>query len=294
MLHKFMRKLLVSPDDLKEHLRYIFAATMMKVLYNIGAQENGDELVSVVDEAISRTATLATGVHPVEIFPFLRHLPSWVPGTDFHDAFAKCRAAVEHLKETPFATLNAALNEGRAAPCGISVLLSKLITPAGSSSENAYWEDVIKNVGLVAFEAGADTSFSTLQAVFLAMSLYPNVLKTAQAELDAVVGSRRLPDYGDRDELPYVNAIIKEALRWHVVLPLSLPHNTVADDELDGYFIPAGTIIMPNTWAMLHDPEVFEDPEEFRPERFLRDDELDDTARDPYAFAFGYGRRQVP
>lgn len=146
------------------------------------------------------------------------------------------------------------------------------------------------------------------------MSLYPKVLKTAQAELDAVVGSR-LPEHGDRNKLPYVNAIVKEALRWHVVFPLSLPHNTVADDELDGYFIPAGTIIMPNTWcvgitwlpnddsrsvsdvdirAMLHDPEVFEDPEEFRPERFLRDGELDDTARDPYAFAFGYGRRQVP
>lgn len=82
------------------------------------------------------------------------------------------------------------------------------------------------------------------------MSLYPDVLKTAQAELDAVVESR-LPDYGDRDKLPYVNAIIKEALRWHVVLPLSLPHSTVEDDELNGHFIPAGTIIMPNTWCVM-------------------------------------------
>lgn len=87
--------------------------------------------------------------------------------------------------------------------------------------------------------------------VLLAMSLYPDALKTAQAELDVVVGSRRLPDYGNRNELPYVSAIIKEALQWHVVLPLSLPHCTVEDDELHGYFIPAGTIIMPNTWCIM-------------------------------------------
>ena len=82
---------------------------MIKVLYNIDAKENGDELVSFVDEATSCTATLATGVHPVDIFPFLRHLPSWVPGAGFQDAFARCRAAVEHIKETPFAALKAAL-----------------------------------------------------------------------------------------------------------------------------------------------------------------------------------------
>lgn len=82
---------------------------MMKVLYNIDAQDEGDELVSILDEATTCTATLATGVHPVDIFPFLRHLPRWAPGAGFQDAFAKCRAAVEHLKETPFATLKAAL-----------------------------------------------------------------------------------------------------------------------------------------------------------------------------------------
>ncbi len=87
-----------------------------------------------------------------------------------------------------------------------------------------------------------------LQAVFVAMALYPNVQRKAQAEIDAVIGPTRLPDYGDSESLTYVHAIIKEALRWHVEAPLCIPHCTVEDNTLNGYFIPAGTVILPNTW----------------------------------------------
>ena len=80
------------------------------------------------------------------------------------------------------------------------------------------------------------------------MSLYPEVLQRAHAELDAVVGPNRLPDFSDRGSLVYINAIMKETMRWHVVLPLGVPHATTEDDELNGYFIPAGTILIPATW----------------------------------------------
>ncbi len=91
-------------------------------------------------------------------------------------------------------------------------------------------------------------TLSTLQTVFLAMSLYPEVLKQAHAELDAVVGPTRLPDFSDKDSLVYVNAIIREASRWLPVLPIGVPHCTTEDDELHGYFIPKGTVLMPNVW----------------------------------------------
>ena len=80
------------------------------------------------------------------------------------------------------------------------------------------------------------------------MSLHPEVLRKAQAELDDVVGPQRLPDFGDKDSLVYINALIREVMRWHTVLPLSLPHATTADEELNGYFIPAGTTIIANAW----------------------------------------------
>ena len=95
------------------------------------------------------------------------------------------------------------------------------------------------------------------------MALYPEVQKKAQAEIDAVVGPNRLPDFHDRPSLPYINAVIKESSRWNLVLPLGksfviiiivtiltssegIPHMSTMDDEYNGFYIPKGTILMGN------------------------------------------------
>ena len=80
------------------------------------------------------------------------------------------------------------------------------------------------------------------------MSLHPEVQSMAHEQLDAVVGPSRLPTLGDREALPFVDTILKETLRWHVVLPLGVSHAMTVDDEYDGYFIPSGTVIQPNLW----------------------------------------------
>ena len=80
------------------------------------------------------------------------------------------------------------------------------------------------------------------------MSLHPEVCKKAQAELLAVVGPNRLPNHDDRPDLPYINAILMECLRWQNATPLGMPHAVVADDEYEGYFIPAGTVVFANVW----------------------------------------------
>lgn len=93
-------------------------------------------------------------------------------------------------------------------------------------------------------------TFSSLQAFFLAMALYPAVQKKAQAELDAVVGPARLPAFADRAQLPYTNAIVTEVLRWLSIAPVSVPHRTTQDEELDGFFIPKGSVILANVWCV--------------------------------------------
>ena len=142
------------------------------------------------------------------------------------------------------------------------------------------------------------------------MSLYPEVQKAAQAELDTVVGAGRLPEFADRDKLPYINAVVKEIMRWYPVAPLGLARLNTADDIYNGYLIPKGSIVMVNIWyvlcssswdtvhggtminrSIMNDPEVFPEPEKFMPERFLKDGALDTTVRDPFAFLFGLGRR---
>ena len=80
------------------------------------------------------------------------------------------------------------------------------------------------------------------------MVINPEAQRRGQAELDSVVGRDRLPDFTDRDALPYVNAIVKECFRWHSPLPLGLPHRSIQDDVYDGYHIPAGSVLVANAW----------------------------------------------
>ena len=89
---------------------------------------------------------------------------------------------------------------------------------------------------------------ATFYTFLLAMAMYPDVQRRAQVELDATVGQDRLPRLSDRDSLPYLNALFNEVLRWQVVAQLAFPHQSIADDEYKGYFIPKGTVILANVW----------------------------------------------
>ena len=158
------------------------------------------------------------------------------------------------------------------------------------------------------------------------MTLHPDVLKKAQNEIDSVVGNDRLPDYADRQNLPYVDALVKEVLRWNSVVPigtiyllflfpfsyldlLGVPHRVMEDDIYNGYFIPKGSLVIANIWQVLlslsfwssslsnkrqltHDPRTYTNPMTFNPDRFLpsenRKPELD-----PRQICFGFGRRYV-
>jgi cytochrome P450 len=137
------------------------------------------------------------------------------------------------------------------------------------------------------------------------MMLYPDVQAKAQEELDRVVGRDRLPDESDDAQLHYVKALSWEIFRWRSVAPMAAPHKSTADDEYRGMFIPKGSLLLPNVWSVLgrwlrtdsrshpincrlmlrnnYGP----DPEEFRPERFLKKGGI----RDPTDVAFGFGRR---
>ena len=130
-----------------------------------------------------------------------------------------------------------------------------------------------------------------MQTFFLAIVLKPEVMKKAQEELDRIVGKDRLPDLSDKDALPYINALVKELLRWNPPLPVGFARRVTQDDVYQGYFIPAGATVIENMWADLRDPKVYPDPEAFNPDRFLKDGEIDPLVSNPEDRVFGSGRR---
>ncbi|KLO10253.1 cytochrome P450 [Schizopora paradoxa] len=127
----------------------------------------------------------------------------------------------------------------------------------------------------------------------LAMLKYPDVQRRAQDEIDNVIGKDRLPSFEDKEQLPYVNALCVELLRWQVINPLGVTHVAAEDDVYCGFRIPAGTMIMPNTWAMARDDDLYPDPLNFKPERWLPGGSSFNSLR-PEEYVFGYGRRLCP
>jgi cytochrome P450 len=80
------------------------------------------------------------------------------------------------------------------------------------------------------------------------MSLHPSILAKAHAELDAIIGSDRLPTLDDRPNLPYIEAIMTECLRYGVAVPSNFPHVATEDNIYNGYFIPKGAMVIVNHW----------------------------------------------
>jgi len=147
------------------------------------------------------------------------------------------------------------------------------------------------------FGAGFETTSSTLQYFAVAMTLFPDVARRAQREVDAVVGYQRTPTFEDQNKLPYVTALIRETMRWRPVVPSGLLHEATEDIYYEGYVIPKGSTLIGAIWSLCRDPEVFPDFDCFAPERFL--DSKDSTTLKLSTdsggrfsdFGFGFGRR---
>ncbi|KAL3691456.1 hypothetical protein R1sor_005107 [Riccia sorocarpa] len=140
---------------------------------------------------------------------------------------------------------------------------------------------------------GTDTSASTIEWALSALIRNPRVLQKAQEELDATVGKERLVEESDLPNLPYLQAVVKETFRLHTVVPLLAPHVSTEACTVDGYEIPAKTRLFVNLYAIHRDPEVWENPLDFYPERFLKQDK-DLNGLDFDFLPFGSGRRMCP
>ncbi|CAM9002278.1 unnamed protein product [Rhodiola kirilowii] len=160
-------------------------------------------------------------------------------------------------------------------------------------TEPEYYTDmIIKNLMLTLLSAGTDTSAGTMEWALSLLVNNPNILSKAQKEIDAVVGSDRLIEESDLANLPYLHAIIMETLRMYPPGPLAVPHESSADCTVGGYHVPQGTMLLMNLWAIHNDPKLWDEPREFKPERFAG---VLVGERDGFKLLpFGSGRRSCP
>ncbi|KAH9718028.1 cytochrome P450 83B1 [Citrus sinensis] len=154
--------------------------------------------------------------------------------------------------------------------------------------------DHIKAVLMNIFVAGTDTSAATLVWAMTYLMKHPRVMKKVQEEIRSLVGGKKsFVDEDDVQELHYHKAVVKETMRLQPPVPLLVPKETIEKCTIDGYEIPAKTLVYVNAWAIGRDPEAWENPEEFNPERFI-DRSIDFKGQNFEFIPFGAGRRICP
>ncbi|KAJ6511776.1 cytochrome P450 [Mycena vulgaris] len=266
-----LQRLVDSPGKFERHLRHMAGMVILSTAYGIDVQPRTTRTsISSKRRCTPLACTGNRGAFLVDSLPFLEYVPDFFPGAGFK------KAAREWY------------NPSLAAGTAKSSIAAQVLGEIEETPDAENREEVLKNI-LGACYAGADT----VRTFILAMTLYPEIQKKAQAAVDEVVDHGRLPDV--EDNIPYVDAVVREVLRWWPVLPLSIPHAVTNDDIYNGYHIPAGSVVVGNSWAILHDEATYgPDTASFIPERWLtKDGKINTVMREPDA-AFGFGRRICP
>ncbi|KIJ40114.1 hypothetical protein M422DRAFT_32381 [Sphaerobolus stellatus SS14] len=290
----FLQGIILSPNEYLKHIRRYAGGLTLSVVYGYEAKSINDPFLSLAEESVNILANeIASGggVWLVDIFPFLKHLPTWFPGAGFKRKAISWKAKMEEFTEKPFGFVKDSMNSGMFKPSFCSTLLED----EDAKASDPDFEFNLKWTANSMYSASADNTITTISHFLLAMMKHPEFLRRAQEEIDTVVGTDRLPTFNDRPALPYVDAIMEETWRWGVPLPLSLPHRLMEDDIYRGMYIPKGSLIFGNIWAICQDESIYPNPDIFNPERFLEPaDEETKRKRNPRRYVFGFGRRLCP
>ncbi|PNX89813.1 cytochrome p450 83b1-like protein [Trifolium pratense] len=141
--------------------------------------------------------------------------------------------------------------------------------------------------------AAIDTTSATLVWAMTALIRNPRVMKKVQEEIRNLGGKKDFLDENEIQNFPYMKAVIKESLRLYLPAPLLVPRESREQCTISGYNIPANTIVYVNAWAIQRDPNIWKNPEEFYPERFL-ESSINFLGQDFELIPFGAGRRICP
>ncbi|KAJ8113581.1 hypothetical protein ONZ43_g5123 [Nemania bipapillata] len=209
-----------------------------QVIFGFRTPTADNEYMKQVFKNVNVVAGLAHSAAIVDNFPALKHLP---------DILLPARTlAREHFKQEKEFLENVWRRAKQLVETGTSN--PSLADEIYKAQKSEGWDDgVAAYACLTIQEAGADTSMVSILGFIQAMVLYPEVQKKGQEEVDRVFGDR-LPSLDDAMSLPYIQACVKETLRWLPATPLALPHCLTQDDEYLGYTIPKGATVIANVW----------------------------------------------
>ncbi|KAG1747934.1 cytochrome P450, partial [Suillus paluster] len=273
--------ILNGPYNFQDHARTYAAATSMKISYGktTPTSATDPEVRRVTEFADKFRFALHPGAYLVDSISWLKYLPWYA--RELRDG---CRDSRELFIEQ-LCRVKQELGVGDASPSFGRYLLEHGSLYGLSELEMAYLAGAV--VG-----AGSDTTTLAICTVLMAAAVFPEEQRKVHAELDAVIGNNRAPTFTDEQSLHRLRAFVSEALRWRPLVPMRIPHRTTMEVVWENHHIPARTTVTGNHWSISRDPDVFPDPNTFKPDRWLG---IEGRVRDdPKFFVFGFGRRVCP
>ncbi|KAJ5449967.1 Cytochrome P450 [Penicillium daleae] len=312
---RLCRALLDQPKSYEGIIDRFTASVVFSIAYGHRIDSMDSKVIRQRLEFMQYSASLnVPGRYLAESIPWLKYIPNFL---------APWKAEIQrHGREeaaTNVALIRRVQDELRIAekPSDVPDSLSKLLLEAREADPNTFGvlsERDFSFVPASLFGAGSDTTASTLCSAILMLVTNPQAQAAAHAELDHVVGMTRLPTFDDEKDLPYLKALCNETLRIRPVAVLGgTPHANSVADTYKGFYIPQGTTILSNSWAINLNPTYYPNPHHFDPLRFLEVDPetltyLPKTSREDLAklspqishpakeghSSFGWGRRICP
>ncbi|KAF5374375.1 hypothetical protein D9758_004547 [Tetrapyrgos nigripes] len=278
--------ILNEADLWRSHVERTSSSIALSMIYDKPPlQSLDDPSVVFMNSFVDRIAKVAIpGNYIVDILPILEKLPLCLSQWK-QEAQREFKRFTSRFEEM-FLEVKKKVASGHEQYPSFCVTLSENQTKQNMSDSDCAW------LAGALYSAGHETTATTMLWFIFSMILFPETQKRAQDELDRVVGSSRLPSFSDLKHLPYIQAILKEILRWRPAVPTGLPHIPIEDDFYDGYFIPKGTMCIPCIWAINRDPDVYGlDGDNFRPERHLdQNSHLKDETNEGHV-TYGFGQR---
>ncbi|KAL6877737.1 cytochrome P450 [Trichoderma longibrachiatum] len=287
---RLLLRTLDNSDKIIKHFETEAAAVILKIVYGYTINPRGpDPMVILIERMIANFSRACVPfARLVDFIPALKWLPAGFPGTGFKAEAEQYGKEIRAVVEEPYAFALKQLAERNFAESYVARLAQEYTGDKDELSEDDAY--TIKWSAATLYAGGAETSVSVLVSFIMAMILFPEVQRKAQEEVDRVTGGTRLPVLADREQMPYIEAMVTESLRWCPIVPMGVPHVMSEDMTYGGYDLPKGAYILMAIRDFAHDAPAYTDPDDFAPERFL----APRNEPDPRWTVFGFGRRVCP
>ncbi|KAE8708068.1 Licodione synthase [Hibiscus syriacus] len=293
-LHHFINFLLEKSKtgetvNVTEELLKLTNNVISQMMLGIRCSGTGDEADGVRN--LARDVTKIFGEFNVsDVIWFCKHLDL----QGFRKRFEDIRRRFDALLEKIISDREHARKNKKRDDDGVKDFLDLLLDALEDAhAEVQITRNHIKALLLDFLTAGTDTTASAIDWAFAELINNPEVLRKAQKEMDEVVGKSRLVQESDTPRLPYLQAVIKETFRLHPPVPM-VNRKAIKEFNINGYTIPAESLLFVNVWSISRDPKVWEDPLKFQPERFLKSNDIDVKGLHFQLLPFGTGRRGCP